>query len=138
MKKSRIFLGSEKGFSLIEVLFASAIILLLVAGFLGSATTLQFANEAAYQRSIALEDASRVIEQIRSTAASGTFPANVTAVYSNGGTVSGYSTLTNESVVVSYANAAANPLDVTVTVSYSENGTRSMTAALRTYITQRT
>jgi hypothetical protein len=74
---------------------------------------------------------------MRNTAATGVFPGNVTAVFPNGGIVNGFNTLTAETVTVTYANPASNPLDVTVTVSYWENGRRATNTALRTLITQR-
>ena len=144
MKIEKTCIQSQKGFSLIEVLFASAVILLLVVGFLGSSTALQFANQAAYERSIALQDANQVIERMRNTAVSGTFPGNVTAVYPNNGAVSGFTSLTSEAVSVTYTdrngdgNALTdNPLDVTVTVTYLENGRRNTSMSLRSLITQR-
>lgn len=129
--------NGQKGFTLIELMITVAVVVTIVVGFLGATTALQMANQAAYERSVALQDANQVIEQIRNTAGTGTFPANVTAVYANNAAVSGFTTLTNEAVTVAYANAAADPLDVTVTVSYSENGRRTMSTKLRTYITQR-
>ena len=113
------------------------VVVLVIVGFMGANSSIQQASEASYQRTIALQDANRVIETMRNTAATGTFPGNVTAVYPNGGTVSGFTSLTNEAVSVSYANSGANPLDATVTISWSENGVRTVSANLRTFITQR-
>lgn len=129
---------SQQGFTFVELMITMVVVILLVTGFLGSTTALQAASTAAYERGVALQDANRVIETMRNTAASGTFPGNVTSVYSNGGIVSGFNTLTNEQVRVTYASATANPLDTTVTVTYNSNGTRASTVTLRTYITQRT
>ena len=130
-------LKSQEGFTFIEVMISMSVIVLLAVGFLMSATSLQAANMAAFERSIALQDANQVIETMRNTASTGTFPANVIALYANNATVSGYTSLTSESVRVAYASTTANPLDVTVTVSYNENGRRAVTQVLRTYITQR-
>lgn len=130
--------NEQSGFTLVELMITAAVVVIIVLGFLNSSTRMQSANQAAHERSVALQDANQVIELMRSAAATGTFPANVTGTYANGGTVAGFTTLTNETVTVTYANAAADPLDVTVTVAYRENGTRNVTATLRTYITQRT
>src|SRR5262245_42771888 len=124
------FLDSERGFSLIEVMITAGIVALVVSGYMASSTSLQFTNQASYERSVALQDANQVVENMRNLAAIGTFPNNVTSVYP-GGTVSGFTKLTNEQVSVSYVSATANPLDVTVSVQYSENGTRTSTASLR-------
>lgn len=111
------------------------VVAVVVLGFMSSATGVQHQGQAAYQRAIALQDANQVIEQMRNAAASGTFPANVTGSFN--GTVSGYSSLPSEAVSVAYVSATANPLDTTVTVSYLENGRRTTSASIRTYITQR-
>ena len=137
MKPLRKF-KNQQGFTLVEMLIATAVVSLLVLGFMGSSTALQQTSQAAYERSLSFQDANHVVELMRDAAATGTFPANVTGTYSNGGTVSGFTSLSNESVSVSYANASADPLDATVTVSYKENGTRVVTNSVRTYITQRT
>ncbi len=128
-------LQNEKGFTLVEVMIAAVVVAIVVLGFMGAATAIQLQGEAAYQRSVAIQEANRVVELMRNAAVTGTFPANVTGTYS--GTLSGYTALPSESISVSYANASANPLDATITVSYLENGRRTTTASLRTYITQR-
>ena len=97
-----------------------------------------------YQRAVAMQDANQVIERIRNTAAGGTFPGNVTAAYPNNGAVTGFTNLSNETVRVTYTdfngdgNALTdNPLDVTVTVTYFENGRTASSSALRSLVTQR-
>ena len=46
--------------------------------------------------------------------------------------------LSQEQVVVTYANPNADPLDVTVTVVWQENRVRRVNTSLRTLLTQRT
>ena len=133
--KTEKTIQNQQGFTFIELMITTTVVAVVVLGFLGSATALQSANKAAYERSVALQDANQVIELMRNASATGTFPACVTSTYS--GTVSGYSNLSGEAVSVAYANASANPLDATVTVSYNENSTRATSVAIRTYITQR-
>ena len=128
---------SERGFTLIELMITMVVVVLVLLGFMGANTSIQQASEATHQRTIALQDANRVIETIRNTAASGTFPGNVTAAYPNNGAVAGFSNLTNEAITVSYVNTGVNPLDVTVTVSWSERGVRNVSTQLRTLVTQR-
>lgn len=94
-------------------------------------------SEAAYQRLVAVQDANQVIERMRNTAITGNFPGNVTAAYPNGGSVGGFTSLTSETVTVAYTSTVTNPLDVTVTVNYLENGRRAANTALRSLITQR-
>jgi prepilin-type N-terminal cleavage/methylation domain-containing protein len=129
---------NQKGFTLIEIMITMVVVVVVVLGFLTSSTAIQTQGRAAFERSMALQDANRVIEQMRNAAASGTFPGNVTGTFS--GSVSGFGSLptgSNETITVSYASATADPLDATITVSYLENGRRAQTASLRTYITQR-
>ena len=127
----------EKGFTLIELMIAMVVVVSVLAGFMGTNVAIQQTTESAFQRTVALQDANQVVELMRQTAATGTFPTNVTAVYANGGTVSGFTSLTSETVTVSYVSASANPLDATVTVSWLQNGRRTVNTALRTLITQR-
>ena len=128
---------ADKGFTLIEVMISMVVVVLVLLGFMGANLSIQQVSEAANQRAIALQDANQVIEQMRNLALNGTFPGNVTAVYPNGGAVAGFTSLTNEQVTVSYVNATTDPLNVTVTVSWQENGVRTVNTALRTLITQR-
>jgi hypothetical protein len=89
------------------------------------------------ERILALQDAHRVIELMRSASSVGNFPGNVTNAYPDAAPVSGFDTLTNEQITVDYADTEEDPLDVTVDVTWSELGTRDATAQLRTLITQR-
>lgn len=129
--------SNESGFTLVEIMITAVVVAVVVLGFLNSAMGVQTSSQAAYERSVAIQDAHQVIEAMRNLAASGTFPTNVTTTYSNGGTVSGFTNLPSETITVAYASATANPLDATVTVSYLENSRRSVSAQVRTYITQR-
>ncbi len=128
---------NEKGFTFVELMITMVVVVLVLLGFMGANMRIQQASEAAYQRTVALQDANRVIELMRNAAAAGQFPGNVTAVYPNGGAAAGFANLPGERVVVAYANPGADPLDVTVTVSWAENGIRNVNTALRTYLTQR-
>ena len=127
----------QEGFTLIEIMIAMSVSVIAILGFITAVTSIRQSSEGAYERTIAVQDANRVIEQMRDTSTSGTFPDNVTAVYPHNAAVSGFSNLTSEQVTVSYADAAADPLDVTVTVTWLEHGRRSMSKAIRTFITQR-
>ncbi len=139
MKKGLYHPLNEKGFTLLEVMITMAVVVMVMGGFIGTNIAIRRASESAFERGVALQDANQVIEMMRNTAATGTFPTNVTAVYTNGGQISGFSNMTSETVTVSYVNAASNPLDATVTVAWKENGTtRNVNTILRSYITQRT
>ncbi len=129
---------SSKGFTLIELLVALVVIVVGLLGILLANIFVQSSSEAAYQRMVAMQDAHRVIELMRNASSTGNFPINVTAAFPSGGAVAGFNNLTNEQVAVAYANAASDPLDITVTTTWREHGRRNSTAQLRTLMTQRT
>ena len=131
-------LKSPNGFTLIEVMITMAVMGGTLLAIMTANTMLSQTSEGIYQRLVAIQDANQVIERMRNTAATGTFPGNVTAIYPNGGNVVGFTSLTNETVTVAYAGVNTNPLDTTVTVNYLENGRRAANTALRSLITQRT
>lgn len=133
----RVDLKREDGFTLIELMITVLVVVLALVGYVGANIAIQQTGEGTFERSVAMQDANQVIERIRNTAASGQFPDDVTASFPNGDTVDGFDTLTNEQVTVSYADPDADPLDVTVNVSWLGNGRRPVSAALRTYVTQR-
>lgn len=128
---------NEDGFTFIEVMTALAIASITILMVLMSNTTLQKANDASYERSVAAQDANQVIERIRETAMYGEFPSNVLSEYPNNSTVANFSSLTNQQVTVSYADTSADPLSLTVTVSWDENGLRQVSKSVRALITQR-
>ncbi len=127
----------QQGFTLIELMIALAVTALAIVGYIGANLIVQQNSEALFEKTLALQDASRVIEQMRNAAQTGQFPNNVTGVFPNGAQVTGFNNLTNEQVIVTYASSTANPLDATVTVTWLSNGRRATTTALRTFITQR-
>jgi prepilin-type N-terminal cleavage/methylation domain-containing protein len=133
----KTILQDERGFNLVELMIATVVVVFVLVGFTGANTAIQQSGQAAFERAIALQDANQVIELIRDTAATGTFPTNVITAYSNGGVITSFTNLTNERITVSYVDATANPLNTTITVSWSENGRRTVNATLRSIITQR-
>lgn len=135
---SLLMLKNEKGFTLIELMIALVVAVLALVGYIGATTNIEQTGESAFERSVAVQDANQVIEQMRDTASSGTFPGNVLASFPNNGNVAGFSNLTAEQITVTYTDTTADPLDAFVVVSWNENGRRATTATLRTLITQRT
>lgn len=130
-------LKSTNGFTLIEVMVTMAVMAAVLLAIMTANAMISQTSEAAYQRLVAVQDANQVIERMRNTAITGNFPGNVTAAYPNGGSVGGFTSLTSETVTVAYTSTVTNPLDVTVTVNYLENGRRAANTALRSLITQR-
>ncbi len=155
----------QSGFTLIEIVITIVITVLALSGVLFASTAIQQTQEAAFEKTVAIQTAHEMIEQMRNTAttAQGNFPGTVTAAYPNNTARPGYTRLqancganaappsacnwpfvfnanntSQEQVVVSYVNPAADPLDVTVTVVYRERGIRRNAEAVRTLITRRT
>ncbi len=165
MRLYRKVLRREDGFTLIEVAITIAVVIFALSGVLFANTAIQQAHGAAFERSVAIQEAHEVIEQMRNTANTGglNFPVTVTAAYPVNTARPGFTRLTaqcgalanpaaacnwpfnftpdntsQEQIVVTYVNTAANPLDTTVTVVYRENGTRAVSKSLRAQITRRT
>jgi len=124
----------REGFTLVEILIALAITVPVLFGIIVSILHMYRTNEISHEVITALQDAHAVIEQIRNTSRSGVNA--VTAQFPNGAAVAGFNNLTNEQVVVTYANAAADPLAVTVTTTW-RNRNRVVSRGLRTRVTQR-
>lgn len=130
--------SKNAGFTMLELLIAILILGFgLLAVLLGNTYTQQ-ASEKNYERMIAAQDASRVIESLRDASVNGNFPANVVAAYPNGVAVGGFNNLTNELISVNYTSTTSDPLDITVTTSWRERGRRNMSFQLKTLMTQRT
>jgi len=134
MKKTKV---PQTGFTLIELMIALFVIALVIAGYVGANIRIQRNTEEMHERTLAIQDANRGIEQMRSASRTGTFPENVVALYPQNSQISGFDDLTNEQVTVTYADATANPLDATVTVTWLSYAGRQNSEAVQTYITQR-
>jgi len=113
------------------------ITILALVGYIGANMVLQQTTAATFEKTVALQDANQVIEDMRDRSGTGNFPGNVTGTYPNNGVVAGFNSLTGEQIVVSYADATADPLEVTVAVSWQEEGRRAASTSLRTLMTQR-
>ncbi len=127
-------MNKKQGFTLIELMIALAIIVPVLLGAIGLNVYVFRISERSRRVVVALEDAHTVIERIRNT--SETSLAQVATTYPSGQAVAGFNNLPSEQVTVTYPNAAADPLVMTVTVNWSDRqGT--MTRALATQVTHR-
>jgi prepilin-type N-terminal cleavage/methylation domain-containing protein len=139
------WLKSENGLTLIETMITMAVVAVVLIGVMIGNTVIQQASTAAFERTRAVQAAHQVIESIRRTAQSGSFPDNVLTEYPDGGEVAGITSYENDpTVTVSYTdtNGVAglgndSYLDATVTVTWMENGRRAASTALRALVTQR-
>jgi prepilin-type N-terminal cleavage/methylation domain-containing protein len=137
MKIMKRALENQAGFTLVELMIALVVITLVIGGYVGANIAAQRNSEEMHERTIAIQDANRTIEQIRNVSRTGTFPSNVTTEFPPNGAVAGFANLTNEQVVVSYVNANGNPLLATVTVTWLSYPQRQNTERVQCYITQR-
>lgn len=119
----------------IEVLIAMCIVVPVILILVSANVSLMRMADDAKETMIALQDANSAIEQIRNVSESGL--STVTATYSNGSTISGYSNLTNELVTVIYPSASDDPLDIMVTVTWQNRWGRNRTKSLNTKVTER-
>lgn len=148
MKSMEKPLDDRTGFTLVELMIALVVITLVIGGYIGANIMAQRNAEEMHERTIALQDANRAIEQMRDASRVDPYLDNVTATFPDGGTLpkvaSGsltdgevFNSLPDEEVTVSYASTTANPLDATVTVTWLSYTGRAGSEAVRTYITQR-
>ena len=127
----------QAGFTLIELMIALAVVSVLIVGFVGANTMAQKNNEEMHERTTAIQDANRAIEQIRNVSRTGAFPSSVVTAYPDNGALTGFNNLSDEAITVSYVSTTANPLDVTVRVTWVSYPHRNSEEVIRTYITQR-
>jgi prepilin-type N-terminal cleavage/methylation domain-containing protein len=129
---------SQAGFTIIELMIALLVLTVMIAAFVRANCAAQRTAEEMHQRTVAIQDANRVIEQMRNTSKTGTFPANVAAAYPQNSHVAGISNLLDEVITVTYTgNTTDNPLVATVTVTWTSYTGRPFTQTVGTYITQR-
>lgn len=137
MRKMDSLLNGRAGFTFVELMIALFVLTAMIAAYVGANCAAQQTGEEMHQRTVALQDANRVIEQMRDASKTGAFPDNVIAAFPQNNQVAGISNLSDEVVTVTYANATANPLVATVTVSWTSYNGRSFSEEVKTYITQR-
>lgn len=128
---------TQCGFTIIEIMVALLITTLVIVGYVGTNIYAQKNSEEMHERTLAIQDANWAIEEMRNVSRTGTFPGNVIANFPDDATIPGFSSLNSEVVVASYENTSANPLNVTITVTWLSYGGRQQSTTLRTYITQR-
>lgn len=126
----------RKGFTLIEVLMALLVVIPVILGTIGVNIYTYRTSETSRNTMTAVQDANTVVERIRNVA-SGQGLNQVVATYPSGQAVSGFANLTNEQVVVTYPSSTADPLAITITVTWQDPQGRAMSRALVTQVTRR-
>jgi len=129
----------SKGFTLMELMIAAAILILALVGLLGVFIGSFGLVESAENLTIAVNHAQSVVEQMRDY----NIPALVTsqnwttwaqADYPSGG---GCNTLQSESIQATYpSGTSADPLEIMITVNWSEAG-RQRSVELTTLLAER-
>ncbi|MBI3322663.1 MAG: prepilin-type N-terminal cleavage/methylation domain-containing protein [Candidatus Omnitrophica bacterium] len=123
------------GFTLMEILFAMVIFAVAAVGMSRFFMGTQQLGEASRNLTRAMEDARMVTEAIRDNSAAGL--AAVTGVnWAQWAVQNGLTTLPNQAVTVTYADQNADPLSVTIQVSWLDRN-HARTATMRTLVTQR-
>lgn len=128
---------SSLGFTIIEIMIALFVVTLAIGGYVGANVMTQRNAEEMHERTTALQNANRALEQMRSATKVTGFPQNVTGGFPQNGLIAGFTDLTNEQVRVSYVDPNADPLDARVTVTWLSYARRQESETVRTYITQR-
>ncbi len=147
----------RSGFTLIEVMISMAVFAGTMAAFAGVYVTTARLNESGRNLNQAMNDARVVLEEIRDTAQSGGSVAGVPTLFPAGNiilpapaTLPGIAAWSlpagaGETISVSYAdpypggptNLAADPLPVTVSVTWTEGGHSGRTTSVSTMVTRR-
>ena len=113
---------AKRGFTLIEVMLTMALFAITAIAFVTLFVSIGALNESSRNSSRAMADARIVLEQMRQVANANGL-ATVVANYPNNSNVApllGIVSLTNEVIRVNYANVAADPLSVALTVEWRE------------------
>ena len=103
----------KKGFTLLELAIAAGVLTVAILGLLAALQSLNPLNEGAKETAVALQDASRVMEEIRVTP----FSSIPTTNWTSWAQTNGLTHLTNEAVTVT--TSGTDPLNVAVQVSWS-------------------
>ncbi len=127
----------NKGFTLLELAISMSVMVVAVLAMVGLFITYSALIETSKNTAAALSEAQAVVEALRNTEPF--TAAGVSANYPQGvdlASVFNFNKLKNESIFITYGSLSADPLQVTVTVSWQDR-TRSRSESLTTLMTQR-
>lgn len=125
----------DAGFTLAELMVAVMVFTIGAVALMGVYLGVSQLGEAGRNVAQAMADARVVLEGIRDTSTAG-LPAVTATNWTTWAVTNGLTLLNNESVTVTYANPAADPLPVTVQVSWQDRG-RARSASVDTLVTRR-
>ena len=130
---------NEAGFSLLELTIAVAVFVVVLGAVAQGLVSYYVVMDAQHQRVAAAEVLRGVLADMRAVrdANPDSFPDAVRDAYPNGETVPGPGLLPNETIEVTYANDAANPLEATVVISWPDLQGRPVQETISTLLTDR-
>lgn len=132
MKKLNQKLRGNAGITLVEVMITIFILSVGVLSSLLYFTAASISTELARDMFVATNHGEYVLEEMRSRATL----ADITATdWTSWATATGLNTLSNEAITVSFADAAADPLSITATVTW-DTRLRSTDVSLITEMTK--
>lgn len=124
----------RRGFSLVEIMIVCLFLVIIVFGFIYLFNVSLYLNEQTRNSIIAINDAVAVVERIKNIEPFSV--TNLIAGYPDAGYIAGYNNLDSESVQVNYGNLAADPVLVTVTVTW-QGKERIFSEEVSTFVTKR-
>ncbi|MBL7070033.1 MAG: hypothetical protein ISS27_01000 [Candidatus Omnitrophica bacterium] len=122
-----------EGFTLPELLFAAAVLAFVLVSLLFIFTSCLFLDESSRNSTLATSHAEYVIEDIKDTSFA-QIPAMAGTWDTSAITAAGLNPVTGESIVI--AVSGVNPLNINVTVNWSDRGNRSRSISFSTLITE--
>jgi prepilin-type N-terminal cleavage/methylation domain-containing protein len=130
---------AQSGLTLLELMLAVAVFTIVVGVTAQSLVGYTVGMDMQTQRNVALHLAQACLNDIRAwrDANPANFPQVVTNRWPNNGQVALNTGLRNGRVTVGYVNPASNPLDVTVTVRWTDLRGHPLAVSLSTVLTDR-
>lgn len=123
---------NTSAFTLVEILFALLILSISLTSAIVCITSSIAATQLSRDMTTAANHAEQVLEEMKTL----TTLASITSTnWTTWASTNGLNTLTNEALSVTYVNQAANPLSITVTVTWTTKS-RTQTVNLTTEMTR--
>ncbi|MFO7976503.1 MAG: type II secretion system protein [Candidatus Hydrogenedentota bacterium] len=129
----------EKGFTLLELTIGIALFLIILGVVAQGLISYYVVMDAQHQRTAAAQILRGVLADMRVVrdANPDAFPGAVCEAYPDGSNVTGPGLLPNEAIVVTYADDSANPLEVTLTLNWTDLRGRPVQETMATLLTDR-
>lgn len=129
----------QSGFTLLELTIALALFLIVLGVVAQGLIAFYLVMDVQHQRTAAAQIFRGVFADMRAVrdANPGLFPDAVCEAYPDGSTVPGPGLLPNEAIVVRYADDGANPLEVTLTLNWTDLRGRPVQETMATLLTDR-